>query len=285
MNQTAFTSLVTGRGSFGLRWHGDGDGPVIVCQHGFPDDASTFDDLAAHLVDAGLRVAAVNLRGYAPSPLDGSLEMPDLVEDLLAVIDELSPDAPVGFVGHDFGAQIAYPAMAAAPHRFSAAVLLAGAHPAFVMRNARRSLRQLWMSRYIIFFQLGGLADRAVARDDFAYVDRLWRRWAPGFIPSAEHLARVKRTLATSMPAPVAMYRSGGFDVAEQPIAVPTLVVNGADDGCARPFLGDGQERLFTSAYQTETWPGTGHFPHLEYPERAAHRILDWLSSHLPAAH
>lgn len=121
------------------------------------------------------------------------------------MIDELSPDAPVGFVGHDFGAQIAYPAMAA--------------------------------------------------------------------------------TLATSMPAPVAMYRSGGFDVAEQPIAVPTLAVNGADDGCARPFLGDGQERLFTSAYQTETWPGTGHFPHLEHPERAAHRILDWLSSHLPAAH
>lgn len=281
MNRTAFTDVATRRGSFGVRCHGDGDGPVVICQHGFPDNASTFDDLAAPLAHAGFRVAAVNLRGYAPSPLDGCLDLPELVEDLLAVIDELSPDAPVGFVGHDFGAQLGYPAMAAAPGRFGAAVLLAGAHPAFVTRNARRSLRQLWLSRYIVFFQLGWLADRVVARDDFAYVDRLWRRWAPGFTPCDEHLTSVKRTLAASMPAPVAMYRAGGFDVAERPIAVPTLVVNGADDRCARPFLGEGQERLFTSAYQSETWPGTGHFPHLEHPERAAHIILEWLLRYL----
>jgi pimeloyl-ACP methyl ester carboxylesterase len=285
MCRIGYSALATRRGSFGVRWHGQGDGPVVLCQHGFPDDASTFDELAANLADAGLRVAAVNLRGYAPSPLDGSLDLPELVADLLAVIDELSPDAPVGFVGHDFGAQLGYPAMASAPHRFAAAVLLAGAHPAFVTRNARRSLRQLWASRYLVFFQLGALADRAVARDDFAYVEKLWRRWAPGFTPPEEHLTRVKATLAASMPAPTAMYRAGGFNVAEQPIAVPTLVVNGADDGCARPFLGDGQERLFTAAYRAETWPATGHFPHLEHPDRSAESIRDWLLPHLATVH
>jgi len=124
--------------------------------------------------------------------------------------------------------------------RFAAAVLLSGAHPAFNVRNARRSLRQLW--------------------------------W-------------VKGTLAASMPAPVAMYRAGGFDVAEQPIDVPTLVINGADDGCARPFLCDGQDRLFTSAYRAETWPRTGHFPHLEHPGRTAESVLAWLTPHLTTAH
>ncbi len=285
MESATYTTLGTCRGSFGIRWHGEGDGPVVLCQHGFPDDASTFDGLAAHLADAGLRVAAVNLRGYAPSALEGPLDLPELVADLLAVVDELSPNAPVGFVGHDFGAQLGYPAMATAPHRFAAAVLLSGAHPAFTVRNARRSLRQLWSSRYLVFFQLGGLADRAVARDDFAYVERLWCRWSPGFRLAEDHRARVKGTLAASMPAPVAMYRAGGFDVAEQPIDVPTLVINGADDGCARPFLCDGQDRLFTSAYRAETWPRTGHFPHLEHPGRTAESVLAWLTPHLTTAH
>lgn len=279
----SYVPLDTPRGRFGVRYRAgqdEAEGPVVVCVHGFPDDASTYDGLAGVLADAGYRVAAVNLRGYAPSTLDGPLGLDDLVDDLLAVVDALSPHAPVALIGHDYGAQLAYPALARAGHRFSAAVLLAGAHPAVLQRNARRSPRQLWMSRYIVFFQLGGVADRRVARDDFAYVEALWRRWAPGFTVPAEHLAHVKRTLAASMPAPVAMYRGGGFAVPEQPISVPTRYVCGADDGCALPYLADGQEALFTGPYAADVWPATGHFPHLEQPRRAADTVLDWLTRH-----
>ena len=273
-----FTQVSTRRGAFGVRLHGD-DGPLVVCLHGFPDDASTYDGLAGALVEAGHRVGAVNLRGYAPSPLDGALGLDDLVEDLLAVVDALSPEAPVLFVGHDYGAQLAYPALARAPQRFAAAVLLAGAHPGFVQRNARRSPRQLWMSRYIVFFQLGTSADRRVARDDFAYVEALWRRWARGWTVPAQHLAHVKRTLAASMPAPVAMYRAGGFAVPEEEIRVPTLFLCGADDGCASPFLADGQDALFTGGYEAQVWADTGHFPHLEHPARAAAAVLSWFGA------
>jgi pimeloyl-ACP methyl ester carboxylesterase len=276
---TTYTTVLTRRGAFAVRSRGD-DGPLVLCVHGFPDDASTYDGLAERLVAAGFRAAAVNLRGYAPSPLDGPLGLDDLVEDLLAVVDALSPEAPVALVGHDYGAQLAYPALARAPHRFSTAILLAGAHPAVLRRNARRFPRQLWMSRYIVFFQLGGFADRRVARNDFGYVDVLWRRWAPGFTVPAEHLAHVKRTLAASMPAPVAMYRAGGFAVAEREIPVPALYICGADDGCALPGLADGQERLFTGPYSAEVWAGTGHFPHLERPDRTADAVIGWLTVH-----
>lgn len=270
-----WSELPTERGCFGVRLRGE-DGPLVVCVHGFPDDASTYDGLAGSLAAGGYRVAAVNLRGYAPSPLDGSLAMNDLVADLLGVIDQLSPDQPVAFVGHDYGAQLGYPLLATTPHRFRAAVLLAGAHPAVLQRNARRSLRQLWLSRYIVFFQFGSWADRRVARNDFAYVEELWRRWAPGFTVPDDHLAQVKRTLAASMPAPVAMYRGGGFALAEQQISVPTLYICGADDGCALPSLADGQEALFTGPYKAETWEDTGHFPHLEQPRRTAETVLNW---------
>ncbi len=128
--------LRTSRGAFGVRQYGTG-GPQVLCVHGFPDDASTFDDLGTRLADRGHRVTAMYLRGYAPSPLDGPLDLDTLVDDLLAVADALSPDEPVHLVGHDYGAQLAYPAMTRAPHRFASAVLFAGAHPAFVQRNAR----------------------------------------------------------------------------------------------------------------------------------------------------
>lgn len=278
-------TLDTARGTFGVRRFGS-TGQPVVCVHGFPDDASTFDALATALVDAGHHVTAVNLRGYAPSPLDGPLDLDALVADLLAVVDAVSPREPVHLVGHDYGAQLAYPALARAGHRFASAVLLSGAHPAYVRRNARRAPRQVWMSRYIVFFQLRGWADRRVTRHDFAYVDRLWHRWAaPGWTPHPEHLAHVKRTLARSWPAPIAMYRAGGFDVPADPIAVPTLLVCGAQDGCALPVLADGQDELFSGGYRREVWDGTGHFPHLEQPDRTARAVLDWIGSRArPAA-
>lgn len=75
----------------------------------------------------------------------------------------------------------------------------------------------------------------------------------------------------------MAMYRGGGFDLPPDPIAVPTLFVAGADDGCSLPGLGDGQERLFTNAYEARIWDGVGHFPHLERPADALHAIREWL--------
>ena len=77
-------------------------------------------------------------------------------------------------------------------------MLFSGAHPALVTRNARRHPRQLWMSRYIVFFQLGGWAERRVARHGFRYVETLWRRWSPGFTALPAHLAHVNATLAAS---------------------------------------------------------------------------------------
>jgi pimeloyl-ACP methyl ester carboxylesterase len=272
-----FTHVQTPRGRFGTRLHGE-QGKLVVCVHGFPDDATTYDHLADALVAAGYRVAAVNLRGYFPSPLHGSLEPGDLVKDLLAVVDALSPNAPVALIGHDYGAQLAYRALARAPQRFGRAILMSGAHPAFVKRNARRSLRQVWMSRYIIFFQLGRYADRRVARRDFAYIERLWRRWSPGFIMPAEHRRHVKDTLRMSMPAPVAMYRAGGFTVAPDEITVPTLYITGNHDGCAQPNLAKGQDTIFTSSYVAQDWDRVGHYPHLEQPHRTATTVIDWLN-------
>lgn len=271
-------TIETPRGRFFARAQGPADGDLVLLLHGFPDDASTFDGLGERLARAGLRAVAPYLRGYHPSPLDGALDLASLADDLPAVAAALSPDRPVRFVGHDYGAQIGYCALAQRPERFAAAVTLAGAHPAIIGRNIRRLPKQWWMSRYIVFFQLGRAADLWVARNDFAYVDRLWRRWSPGFAAPAEHIARVKETLRRSMPAPLAMYRAGGFDLPAEPIAVPTLFIAGADDGCLLPQLAKGQEELFQGGYEALELPGVGHFPHLERPDQVAEAAIRWFS-------
>jgi pimeloyl-ACP methyl ester carboxylesterase len=177
--------LPTSRGLFGVRRAGPADAPMVFFVHAFPDDASTWDGLVVSLASAGYQSAAIYLRGYHPSPLTGSLALDDLVDDLVAVVDGLAPCGPTFLVGHDYGAQLGYALLARARvPLFAAAVLLAGAHAESIARNTRRHPRQLWFSRYLVFFHLGPLADHIFARRDFAAVDRLWRRWAPGLVES-----------------------------------------------------------------------------------------------------
>jgi pimeloyl-ACP methyl ester carboxylesterase len=252
----------------------------VLALHGFPDDASTFDALGTGLAATGYEVVAPYLRGYAPSPTDGDLSLPSMVADAVAVLDALPPAPRTYLVGHDYGAQIGYTLLAEHGERFAAAVLLAGAHPAAIARNIARHPRQWWRSRYIVFFQLGRPAEAWVGRRSFRYVEQLWRRWSPGFVIDPAHRARVKRTLAASMPAPVAMYRAGGFDSAATTISVPTSFVSGERDGCASPALSDGQEGLFDRGYQRYVWPGIGRYPHLEDPDRTAAVVTSWFGSH-----
>lgn len=166
----------TPRGTFTARAAGTPAAPLVLCLHGFPDDATTFDVLLERLAAAGLRAVAPYCRGYAPSPLanpDGSRFGKDLfavlAADVLAIADALAPAAPVRIVGHDNGAFTVYHTLNRAPERFVRAVTLSAAHPAVVYKNTSRSPRQLWRSRYAIFLQLPGFSEATVHRDNYAY--------------------------------------------------------------------------------------------------------------------
>ena len=41
-----------------------GDGPLVLCMHGFPDHAYTYSDLLPELAAAGFRGVAPFMRGY-----------------------------------------------------------------------------------------------------------------------------------------------------------------------------------------------------------------------------
>jgi pimeloyl-ACP methyl ester carboxylesterase len=273
-------------GGFTALAAGPADAPLALVLHGFPDAPPTFAPLLGALADRGYRVVAPWLRGYAPSPLAGPYDVDRLADDVLAWADRLSPTQPVALVGHDWGAAVTYVACARAPARFTAAVTLAVPHPAVFVRSLARR-RQLARSWYMLAFQVPGVERLAAARD-FALIDRLWADWSPGFTLPAELRAALHATLRTSWPAPLLYYRAltrpPGAALARlrrrDRIAVPTLYLHGARDGCIGPEVGVGAERFFTAGYRREVVPDVGHFVAAEAPMAIAARIAAWLDAH-----
>ncbi|NOY93364.1 MAG: alpha/beta hydrolase [Deltaproteobacteria bacterium] len=266
---------------------GPEDGPLALCLHGFPDVPSTFHGLGRCLAAQGYRVALPFLPGYAPSPRLARADLESVAGALMALADALCPQRRVVLVGHDWGAAVAYTLAALRPERVAALVSLAVPHPRAFASTWLRSARQRRMSAYMLAFQLPFSA-LALARDDFAPVGRLWRRWSPGLSVDREHMERVKRCLRQSAGAPLDYYRHGALPLrpalrrlrrlGSVPWQLPTLHLHGMDDGCMSPEAAHASASLLGEWGQIEVLPGVGHFLHLERPEEVEKRVLRFVA-------
>jgi pimeloyl-ACP methyl ester carboxylesterase len=140
----------------------------------------------------------------------------------------------------------------------------------------------------MFFFQLP-FAETAVAMNDFAFIDRLWRDWSPDWAFPPEEMASLKATLSAPgvLTAALSYYRhtfnpppnTPGLAEAStpRPIAVPTLYLHGRDDGCIGVELADGMESYFEKGLRKEIIDGAGHFVHQERPDEVNRLILEFL--------
>ena len=262
----------------------EGEGPLVLLVHGFPDTAHSWDAVRPRLAAAGFRAVSPFTRGYAPTGLapDGDYRMEALADDVVALIDALGAQSAI-LVGHDWGSPAVHGAAIKAPDRVRMMVTVAIAHPASV----RLTPLLIWRARHFIAFRRRGAVERTRA-DDFAYLDVLVRRWSPAWRPAPGETEAVKRAFAEPgcLEAALAYYRAAGNSVPRflrARVKVPALAFAGATDAALRPAAFERARSWYTAGYEVVTLPG-GHFLHREHPDQFAAELLRRLPAAAPGA-
>lgn len=262
-----------------LEWRAaDPAAPIALLVHGFPDTAHTWDRIAPELARAGYHVVAPFLRGYAPSGIPArDTDARTLGEDVVALVDALGVER-VTLIGHDWGAEAAYAAVAIAPHRFAKLVTIAIPHRARI----RFTPRLAWAARHFLTLVMPG-AEARFAANDYAGVEVLWKRWSPTWRYTAAELDAAKNQLAApgALDAALGYYRAARIrtpDFLHAPVEVPTLTIAGADDPGIRPAAFEQVRDQFRAGYQVATIAG-GHFCHRESPAACAAAIVEFLGA------
>jgi pimeloyl-ACP methyl ester carboxylesterase len=260
-----------------------GEGPLVLCLHGFPDTAWGFSETLVALAAAGFRAVAPFMRGYAPTGLapDGDYSVLALAQDIVGLIDAFGEkDAIV--VGHDWGGLAAYTAANLQPSRIRKLVVMCVPHVA----GATTSLAQLKRSWYVWFFQLPYWPQRELVKRNFRFIDTLYRNWSPSWRFTSQATDPVKKALASSDATLAALgyYRAmvrGSTrklrSVMSQRTLVPSLVMAGEQDGAIGIEQFDNARRAYGTDFQFKRFSDAGHFPHRECFEEYIAELLAFI--------
>jgi pimeloyl-ACP methyl ester carboxylesterase len=112
----------------GIRLHvaEQGEGPLVILLHGFPECWYSWRHQLGALAKAGFRAMAPDLRGYGRSDRPEELEKYTILHDIgdvVGLLDALGAKQAV-IAGHDIGATIAWQAALLRPDRFPAVIAL-----------------------------------------------------------------------------------------------------------------------------------------------------------------
>lgn len=264
-----------------------GEGPLVLCLHGYPDTAHTWDDLLPKLAGAGYHAVAPWMRGYPPTeiPRDGDCLGITLAEDAAALIEALGYESAI-VVGHDWGALAAYGVTNLAPERVHKLITLAIPHPAGLVPGPRT----FWGLRHFAYYALPVLPEWTIRRDNWSGIRSICKRWSPRWdIPDDEWGHLVEALDAPGgLKGALRYYRSfvrralwpRGLKTAallQKKTAVPTLTLAGGDDPAIYVRDFEAARAAFLGEYTVVEVPGTGHFLHREEPELAWEAIRRFL--------
>jgi len=260
---------------------GSGD-RLALCLHGFPEHAVSWRHQLPVLAALGLRVWAVNQRGYGRSSRPGRIAdyaMPELLDDVAALIDASGAKSVV-LVGHDWGAMVAWHFAAGRLRPLERLVIMNVPHP-LCFRAALRQWRQARRSWYIAFFQLPRLPERMLSANGGAAVRRMFARLAlPPDVMAVYTGQIVEPGAATAM---LNWYRAARGRDPRTPdmthmIEVPTLLVWGEDDVALDLVCLDGTER-YVRDLTLRRLPGLSHWVQQDAPERVNRVLQEFLGS------
>ncbi len=154
-----------------------GQGPLVVLVHGFPESWYSWRHQLDALARAGYRAVAPDMRGYGRSSAPPEVEAYDQVElagDVARLIDALAPESggregegQAVVIGHDWGAPVAWHTAMLHPEKVRAVGGLSVPWRPRASRPPLQTLRQIWGERffYQLYFQSPGVAEGELEAD------------------------------------------------------------------------------------------------------------------------
>ena len=282
----------------GARFHvaEQGDGPLVLLLHGFPQFWWAWRHQMQALADAGFRACAMDLRGYGASdkPPRG-YDTRTSATDVASVIRSLGASR-ASVVGHGWGGWIAWSMASLQPAVTSAIASVSMPHPLVFRHASFTNARQARANGYLAGLQRPFVPEREMTMHG-GYVQRLLREWASprGIWPSLEEA----RTYSDAMALPFVAHsaaeyyrwvvrsqaRPDGWRFAKRvsaPVEVPVLQVHGEDDPVVLPEIMAGSRQYCAGPYEEHEVARAGHFLPEEAPEAVSRHLLAWLER-LPA--
>ncbi|HZM36065.1 MAG TPA: alpha/beta hydrolase [Burkholderiales bacterium] len=299
-----------------LRIAEQGDGPLVLLCHGFPESWYSWRHQLGALADAGFRPVAPDMRGYGGSDRPETIDqytLFHLVGDMVGILDAL--EAPTAVIaGHDWGAPVAWHAALLRPDRFRAVI---GLSVPFRPRGSRRPTSAMPQTDdavfYQLYFQTPGLAEAELAADVRRSLRMLFR--TPGKeVPQKVTMVPRAGGWLTSAPEPgplppwlteldldfyVTEFERTGFSGGlnwyrnidrnwellapwqHARVEVPALYIAG-DRDLVLSFPGMKEllpdlSRFVPKLKQTIILPGCGHWTQQERPREVSDAMIDFL--------
>jgi pimeloyl-ACP methyl ester carboxylesterase len=281
----------------------EGDGPLVVLCHGFPELAFSWRRQVPALVAAGYRVLAPDMRGYGRSSVPAAIEDYDIValcEDMCGLLDA-SGDRSAVFVGHDWGAIVVWQLAVLHPERVAA---VAGLSVPFLPRAPVPPIQIMRKEQgedfYIVRFQQPGVADAALAHDVSQTLLLMLTRstprtsefWAeedatprlPSWISEEEFAVYVEAFERTGFTGGLNWYRNIDRNweltesVGDRRVEQPAMFLTGELDVVRQFTSVEGMTGWVTDLRSNIVVPGAGHWVQQQEPEAVNAALFGFLS-------
>jgi pimeloyl-ACP methyl ester carboxylesterase len=263
-----------------------GEGPLILLLHGFPEFWYSWRHQIPALAQAGFHVVAPDMRGYnlSDKPLDWhEYDAETLVQDIAELIGHFGEER-VFLVGHDWGAVVAYFTAMRHPELLKKLAILNVPHPERML-SSFRTIRQLRKSWYMFFFQIPGLPEWLLARDEFSFGKRTLRADAPAAFSDADLERYVQAWSQPGTPTGMINYyraalrRSPRAATAQLvPIQTQTLVIWGMRDRHLGSELAQPLPRWVPNV-RVERLPQATHWVQHDEPERVNELLIEFFGA------
>lgn len=258
---------------------------LALCLHGFPELHYSWRHQMPMLAGMGYRVWAPNMRGYGGSDRpQGTLayRLENLAADVAGLIDA-SEAEEVTLIAHDWGAIVAWYFAIRKIRPLARLVILNVPHPLCGRREMKHwyQLRKSW---YIFFFQLPGLPERMLGRDDAAPIARIFRDSAVNkslFTGDEVEPYRAAAARPGALTAMINYYRAllqtpDIRRIGDGRVDVPTLVLWGEQDVAIDIRVLDGMD-AYVRDLTVRRFPQASHWVQQDIPEELNAALGEWL--------